>query len=144
MKRILPVLMALTALLLLNGCTATRAPEAEGCEWQLITAQRMSDGVIIARGPDVPGMPEPAEAVRLICQMQNGTLTLAEEDGTRHNGAYRQPHVSPDARQLIITLGEVEGTGTIAHTTYADGSSIPTLLIAIDGYALTFHAVDTP
>lgn len=144
MNRLFPALMALTALLLLSGCTATRAPEAEDYEWQFITAQRMSDGIIVASAPNTPGVPDTAETVRLSCRMQGGTLSLAGENGTSHSGTYRQSHVSPDARQLVITLGESEGMGTIAHTAYADGSSVPTLLLAIEGYALTFHAVDTP
>ena len=144
MKRLLPVLIVLTALLLLSGCVATRAPEAEGYEWQFITAQRMSDGVTIASAPNTPGVPDTAETVRLSCRMQAGTLTLAGENGTSHRGSYSQTHVSPDARQLVITLGKSKGMGTIAHTAYADGSSVPTRLLAIDGYALTFHAVYTP
>lgn len=140
MKRLLPLLMAL---LLLTGCAKTAAPDPEGSVWQLVTAQRSADGAIVACAPGMTGMPEEAVPVDITCRMSGGMLVLAGS-GVALTCSWRVTRIEPQSRQLAVTLGDTEGLATLSHTVFADGSAVPTLLITLGGYTLTFHGISVP
>ena len=111
----------LLCLLLLTGCGSDAVPAIEEEAWQMTTVQSTADnGAIIACAPGEPGAPDTAERLTLVCTASDGVLTLTD----------------------TVTVGQTEGMAVTALTRYADGSSRPTLILTLDGYALHFFPQD--
>ena len=119
----------LLCLLLLTGCGSDAVPAIEEEAWQMTTVQSTADnGAIIACAPGEPGAPDTAERLTLVCTASDGVLTLEQSDA--------------GSAVYTVTVGQTEGMAVTALTRYADGSSRPTLILTLDGYALHFFPQD--
>lgn len=136
------LLLLLPLLLLLTGCAASSVPDPEAYAWRMTTVQSLdAGGSSVACAPDTPGIPQDTQVLTLTCTMKDETLTLTDETaGQTHSGSYRTTDVSRDALRLAITVGNTEGFGTVAYTTYADGTRQPTLILVLGDYTLNFTA----
>ena len=124
----------LLCLLLLTGCGSDAVPAIEEEAWQMTTVQSTADnGAIIACAPGEPGAPDTAERLTLVCTASDGVLTLTDGTNDRqYAGSYRLEQ--SDAGSAVYTVTVL--------TRYADGSSRPTLILTLDGYALHFFPQD--
>lgn len=136
------LLLLLPLLLLLTGCAASSVPDPEAYAWRMTTVQSLdAGGSSVACAPDTPGALPNTPTLTLTCTMKDETLTLTDETaGQTHSGSYRTTDVSRDALRLAITVGNTEGFGTVAYTTYADGTRQPTLILVLGDYTLNFTA----
>lgn len=106
----------LLCLLLLTGCGSDAVPAIEEEAWQMTTVQSTaSDGVL--------------------------TLTDGTND-RQYAGSYRLEQSDAGSAVYTVTVGQTEGMAVTALTRYADGSSRPTLILTLDGYALHFFPQD--
>ena len=115
----------LLCLLLLTGCGSDAVPAIEEEAWQMTTVQSTADnGAIIATASD-------------------GVLTLTDGTNDRqYAGSYRLEQSDAGSAVYTVTVGQTEGMAVTALTRYADGSSRPTLILTLDGYALHFFPQD--
>lgn len=134
----------LLCLLLLTGCGSDAVPAIEEEAWQMTTVQSTADnGAIIACAPGEPGAPDTAERLTLVCTASDGVLTLTDGTNDRqYAGSYRLEQSDAGSAVYTVTVGQTEGMAVTALTRYADGSSRPTLILTLDGYALHFFPQD--
>ena len=134
----------LLCLLLLTGCGSDAVPAIEEEAWQMTTVQSTADnGAIIACAPGEPGAPDTAERLTLVCTASDGVLTLTDGTNDRqYAGSYRLEQSDAGSAVYTVTVGQTEGMAVTALTRYADGSSRPTLILTLDGYALHFIPQD--
>ena len=134
----------LLCLLLLTGCGSDAVPAIEEEAWQMTTVQSTADnGAIIACAPGEPGAPDTAERLTLVCTASDGVLTLTDGTNDRqYAGSDRREQSDAGSAVYTVTVGQTEGMAVTALTRYADGSSRPTLILTLDGYALHFFPQD--
>ena len=125
----------LLCLLLLTGCGSDAVPAIEEEAWQMTTVQSCA--------PGEPGAPDTAERLTLVCTASDGVLTLTDGTNDRqYAGSYRLEQSDAGSAVYTVTVGQTEGMAVTALTRYADGSSRPTLILTLDGYALHFFPQD--
>ena len=87
--------------------------------------------------------PDTAERLTLVCTASDGVLTLTDGTNDRqYAGSYRLEQSDAGSAVYTVTVGQTEGMAVTALTRYADGSSRPTLILTLDGYALHFFPQD--
>ena len=77
-----------------------------------------------------------ADLVSLHCPLTDGT------NDRQYAGSYRLEQSDAGSAVYTVTVGQTEGMAVTALTRYADGSSRPTLILTLDGYALHFFPQD--
>ena len=71
----------------------------------------------------------------------NGKIKITDKtNGKIYEGTYIIDSKTPDGINYQITIGEKSGLASVAMTTYADGTKVPTLPINLDGYTICFYA----
>ena len=65
-----------------------------------------------------------------------------ETNDRQYAGSYRLEQSDAGSAVYTVTVGQTEGMAVTALTRYADGSSRPTLILTLDGYALHFFPQD--
>lgn len=139
MKRLAFLLLAL--LLLTAGCGGREIPKIEDHTWQMTTVQSGPQGQPVAYGPQETADPAGGTEMLLVCEAKNGILTLWDQtNGKTYSGTYRLSAMTPRSADYEVEIGASKGRAIAAFTTYYDGSSTPTFIISIDGYALNFSA----
>ena len=117
MKRM--ILFIFMTLFLFAGCNSRETHQIDDYIWEMISIQSIDEGgEIVAHGSTATGVLETDVQKELICRAKNGILTLTDKTADKTS----------------------DGTAVAAHTTYADGSREPTLIIITDGYVLNFFA----
>ena len=140
MKRM--ILLIFMTLFLFAGCHSRETPQIDDYIWEMISIQSIDEGgEIVAHGSTATGVLETDVQKELICRAKNGILTLTDKTADKtYNGTYRLETTAPDSVIYMVTIENSDGTAVAAHTTYADGSREPTLIIITDGYVLNFFA----
>lgn len=70
----------------------------------------------------------------------NGKITITDKTNEKtYEGTYIIDSKTPDGINYKITIGEKSGLASVAMTTYADGTQVPTLPINLDGYTMNFY-----
>ncbi len=125
---------------LLAGCASV--PEIEDYTWTMTSVQNAAEsGRVVASGVRVSGTPETAPQIELLCRAGDGSITLDDvTNRQQYVGTYTRIETSPRAFIYKVGFGEEEGMAVAAMTDYADGSSKPTLILSLAGYAIHFFA----
>lgn len=133
--------LMLAFLLAFAGCSRRDIPKIEDHVWQMTTVQSGPQGQPVAYGPERSDASEAGAEMLLLCQAKDGEFTLQDKtNGQTYTGSYRLTDVTPESANYEIVIGDSVGLAVAALTTYHDGSSTPTFIISIDGYALNFSA----
>ncbi len=120
--RKISLVLILAFSLLLCGC-GEQPLTVEDYEWELLSAT-----VIDLDTNEYCELP--SAKVRLIAR--NGMITMTDEiTGEEYNGVYIIGNRNKDGYDYTVSIEGAAGHGTVANTTYADGSKIPTLPLAI-------------
>ena len=137
------VMLLLLFLLLLTSCSTSTAPNPAACRWQLTTVQQADTGEIIACAPEAAGAPQEVARLQMRCTIEaDGTLLLTDEDSRQTlNGSLQLRQSDPRSLVYALVLGDHTGLASVSYTVFADDQLLPTLLLSIGGYALTFHPV---
>ena len=75
-------------------------------------------------------------------QMTTVQSTADRTNDRQYAGSYRLEQSDAGSAVYTVTVGQTEGMAVTALTRYADGSSRPTLILTLDGYALHFFPQD--
>ena len=140
MKRM--ILLIFMTLFFFAGCNSRETHQIDDYIWEMISIQSIDEGgEIVAHGSTATDVLETDVQKELICRAKNGILTLTDKTADKtYTGAYRLETTTPDSVIYMVTIENSDGTAVAAHTTYADGSREPTLIIITDGYVLNFFA----
>ena len=144
MKRIFALLlMCLTVLLSLTSCT--RGIAVEEYEWSLRYALHHSDdgsAAVAVSAAMAYSHPE-AQVIDARLVASGGEIRIVDFTNEKtYVGTYQRVGKNPDGSvDYKITLGDTEGRGVTALTTYYKDSPEPTFPMAIGDYSMYFYAI---
>lgn len=146
MKKFVVIVLSALLPLCLIGCTSSSSHTLDSHEWVLTTIQSTEEnGAFIAYSPsasalDASGYPD-AVAIEMSLSASNGNLTLCDITHTQnHIGSYSITNTDSASTIYEITLDGASGNAVVSETKHSDGSSVPTLIISVGDYTLTFQA----
>ena len=145
MKRIVALLLlCLMAVAGLTSCT--RGIAIEEYEWSLRYALHHSDNdyAAVAVSSDMAYSHPEAQVIDARLVASDGKITIVDFTNEKtYMGTYRKVGTNPDGSvEYKITLGDTEGRGVTAMTTYYGGREEPTLPMAIGEYSMYFYAIE--
>lgn len=116
-------LLIFPILLFFSGCRNTVIPEIDGYTWEMTSVLNMEDGKVIACGEDQRTSFEDAKLVEITCLAEEGMLTLTNiTDDSAYSGTYSVMETDEEGVVYQISVGDREGVGVTAMTTYLDNS----------------------
>lgn len=145
MKRLISmILLCLMLALALTSCEGDL--EIEDCEWGLRYGLHHSDSgyAAVAVSAEMSWTYPGAAVLDVRLVARNGKLTIADfTNGKTYEGTYQVVSRNPDgSTDYRIVIGDTEGRGVTAMTTYYEGGSEPTLPIALGNYSMYFYALE--
>jgi len=82
-----------------------------------------------------------AKIIDMTLVAKDGKLTITDNTNKKsYDGTYSVSGKNPKSTDYKLTINGKKGYATVAMTTYADGTSEPTLPINLDGYSIYFYA----
>lgn len=143
MKRIAFLVLA-CLLLLLSLTSCSRGIAIEEYEWELRYALHHTEEsyAAVAVSADMAWSHPEAEVIEARLVASRGEITIVDfTNEMTYTGTYRKVGTNPDGSvEYKITLGDTEGRGVTAMTTYYEGEDEPTLPMAIGDYSMYFYA----
>lgn len=111
-------------------------------EWTLERAFYVESEQIVVEALQEPSSTHPeAKVINVTLIAKDGTIVITDHtNNVSYEGTYTAVGKNPSGTEYEITIGDVSGKATVAMTTYADGSQIPTLPITLDKYTLQFFS----
>lgn len=80
-------------------------------------------------------------SVDLTCNAKDGSLSIADKTNDKlYTGTYKVSDDSPKATTYEIVIDGKSGTAVASVTSYQDGKEIPTMILSVDGYVLSFQS----
>ena len=100
-----------------------------------------TNGQAIAYGARGSSTLNIAKQIELICEAENGDLTLTDKTNNRtYTGTYKLDETDPRSSIYEVVIDGKKGTAVVAMTTYHDGSQDPTFIMNLGDYAINFFA----
>ena len=144
MKRIFALLL-LCLLALASFTSCTRGIAIEEYEWELRYALHHTEDsyAAVAVSADMAYSHPEAEVIEARLVASGGEITIVDFTNEKtYVGTYKKVGTNPDGSvDYKITLGDTEGRGVTAMTTYYEGQDEPTLPMAIGDYSMYFYAM---
>ena len=139
MKR--SVLLLLLLLVLLTGCSS-KTPKIDEYTWVMTSVQSMeAGGQAVAYGEKGSSTLEGAKQIELVCEAQDGNLTLTDRTNDRtYTGTYQESQRDSKSTIYEVSVDGTSGIAVAAMTTYQDGTQDPTLIFNLGDYTVNFFA----
>ena len=140
-KKFLLPLLIITLVVLCISCGMKDKSISE-YEWTLERAFYVESEQIVVEALQEPSSTHPeAKVINVTLIAKDGTIVITDHtNNISYEGTYTAVGKNPSGTEYEITIGDVSGKATVAMTTYADGSQIPTLPITLDKYTLQFYS----
>lgn len=139
LSKISSFVLSAIILLVLVGCSNSTAVYIGGYEWEISTIQVGEDGAVIACSKENKMTYDSAVEREMSCTAKDGVLTLTDTtNGNIYEGTYEQAESSKETTICEITLVEESGNAVSSMTVYQNDTKVPTLIISIADYVLTF------
>ena len=134
-------LLLVFLLVLLTGCSS-KAPEIDEYTWVMTSVQSMeAGGQAVAYGEKGSSTLEGAKQIELVCEAQDGNLTLTDRTNDRtYTGTYQQSQRDSKSTIYEVDVDGTSGVAVAAMTTYQDGTQDPTLIFNLGDYTVNFFA----
>ena len=145
MKKYLVAILVSMMILILSGCSNQDSNQAFGqiddYLWCMTTIQSTEqNGDVIACGKSevlYSGVP----VIDLCCTANQGILTLTDKtNGQTYTGTYKLSQADKQSSIYNITLNDTKGMAVVSSTQYYNDTSIPTLIVSLENYALNFFS----
>ena len=139
MKR--SVLLLALLLVLLTGCSS-KTPKIDEYTWVMTSVQSMeAGGQAVAYGEKGSSTLEGAKQIELVCEAQDGNLTLTDRTNDRtYTGTYQESQRDSKSTIYEVSVDGTSGIAVAAMTTYQDGTQDPTLIFNLGDYTVNFFA----
>lgn len=142
-KKYAVILLAVILLFSFTACGKTDN-QIDAYSWNCATVQSSeTNGAIIAYDPNVaPAGDRYANAaeIEISLSAKNGKLTIQDKTNSKtYEGRYSVTDNRSQSTIYKITVDVKEGIAVLSDTEYADGTSVATLILSVDDYALTFY-----
>ena len=140
-KFLLIVLIMALLCCVFSSCAANKA-EIEDHEWSMSYIVHVeNDQVIYDAVSEENDKASESKVIDMTLVASNGKIKITDKtNGKIYEGTYIIDSKTPDGINYQITIGEKSGLASVAMTTYADGTKVPTLPINLDGYTICFYA----
>jgi len=140
MKRIFSII--LTLIILLSSCSFDKSLRIESYEWRMRTVMHTEEGQVVYDAAAEKSNTHPeAKIIDMTLVAKDGKLTITDNTNKKsYDGTYSVSGKNPKSTDYKLTINGKKGYATVAMTTYADGTSEPTLPINLDGYSIYFYA----
>lgn len=128
-------------LVLLAGCSS-KAPKIDEYTWVMTSVQSMeTGGQAVAYGEGGGSTLWEAKQIELVCEAQDGNLTLTDRTNDRtYTGTYQQSQRDSKSTIYEVDVDGTSGVAVAAMTTYLDGTQDPTLIFNLGEYTVNFFA----
>lgn len=128
-------------LVLLTGCSS-KTPKIDEYTWVMTSVQSMeAGGQAVAYGEGGSSTLEGAKQIELVCEAQDGNLTLTDRTNDRtYTGTYQQSQRDSKSTIYEVSVDGTSGIAVAAMTTYQDGTQDPTLIFNLGDYTVNFFA----
>ena len=128
-------------LVLLTGCSS-KTPKIDEYTWVMTSVQSMeAGGQAVAYGEKGSSTLEGAKQIELVCEAQDGNLTLTDRTNDRtYTGTYQQSQRDSKSTIYEVDVDGTSGVAVAAMTTYQDGTQDPTLIFNLGDYTVNFFA----
>ncbi len=140
-KKLLLPLLIITLVVLCVSCGVKDTSISE-YEWTLERAFYVESEQIVVEALQEPSSTHPeAKVVNVTLIAKDGTIVITDHtNNVSYEGTYTVVGKNPSGTEYKITVGDVSGKATVAMTTHANGSQIPTLPITLGKYTLQFFS----
>lgn len=128
-------------LVLLTACSS-KTPKIDEYTWVMTSVQSMeAGGQAVAYGEKGSSTLEGAKQIELVCEAQDGNLTLTDRTSDRtYTGTYQQSQRDSKSTIYEVDVDGTSGVAVAAMTTYQDGTQDPTLIFNLGDYTVNFFA----
>lgn len=128
-------------LVLLTGCSS-KTPKIDEYTWVMTSVQSMeAGGQAVAYGEKGSSTLEGAKQIELVCEAQDGNLTLTDRTNDRtYTGTYQESQRDSKSTIYEVSVDGTSGVAVVAMTTYQDGTQDPTLIFNLWDYTVNFFA----
>lgn len=128
-------------LVLLTGCSS-KTPKIDEYTWVMTSVQSMeAGGQAVAYGEKGSSTLEGAKQIELVCEAQDGNLTLTDRTNDRtYTGTYQESQRDSKSTIYEVSVDGTSGVAVVAMTTYQDGTQDPTLIFNLGDYTVNFFA----
>lgn len=128
-------------LVLLTGCSS-KTPKIDEYTWVMTSVQSMeAGGQAVAYGEKGSSTLEGAKQIELVCEAQDGNLTLTDRTNDRtYTGIYQQSQRDSKSTIYEVNVDGTSGVAVAAMTTYQNGTQDPTLIFNLGDYTVNFFA----
>lgn len=128
-------------LVLLTGCSS-KTPKIDEYTWVMTSVQSMeAGGQAVAYGEKGSSTLEGAKQIELVCEAQDGNLTLTDRTNDRtYTGTYQESQRDSKSTIYEVSVDGTSGIAVAAMTTYQDGTQDPTLIFNLGDYTVNFFA----
>ncbi len=137
-------LLAVSALMLccFTGCSSASRLKIEAYEWELarVIVLENETAVVVASNNEAE-ISDTAEKISVTLVAKAGSITVTDNNNSKiYSGTYKRTGTTPLGTDYNIMIDGRTGHATVAMTTYADGTQIPTLPISLGEYTLQLYA----
>jgi len=141
MRKIICI-VGLLCLVLFTGCAQPQSIGIEDYVWQMSSIQSAGkNGAAVAYGPEGSSTLEGAVELDMVCEAAGGVLSLTDKtNGKAYTGTYSKKQANPESVIYEIEITENHGYGTAGLTEYKDGTTRPTLILAVGDHSINFFA----
>ncbi len=145
-KKYVAILLAVVMIFSFSSC-GQNDNQIDAYTWNLATIQSTENGgVIIAYDPNVALAGDSyanATAIEISLSAENGKLVMQDKTNAKtYEGTYSVTDNNAQSTIYKITIDGKEGAAVLSDTKYADGTSVATLILSVDDYALNFTPSD--
>lgn len=142
-KKYVVILLAVIMIFSFTAC-GQNGNKIDKYTWNLATVQSVEEnGAIIAYDPNVALAGDSyanATAIEISLSAENGKLIMKDKTNNKtYEGTYSVTDNNAQSIIYKITVDGKEGTAILSDTEYADGTSVATLILSVNDYALNFQ-----